>query len=138
MSTRVKLDKQALREFVTLMDETAEVMSQIQDAATPRYARAGGDAASAYRGGVKVTLGSVDFDHPGRRAGELVADRIADTLNFVRSLEEGARCLGDTVRGVLDEMGAQDSIAAADLARINASVHSSCDKPFGVVDNPWQ
>ncbi|HZE41868.1 MAG TPA: hypothetical protein VE172_23975, partial [Stackebrandtia sp.] len=59
-------------------------------------------------------------------------------LNFVRSLEEGARCLADTVRGVLDEMGSQDSITAADLARINASVHSSSDKPFGVVDNPWQ
>lgn len=117
MTTEIKLDKQALREFISLMDRTAEEMSRIQDGTAPRYAREGGGG--AFRHGVKVTVGSVDFAHPGRVAGEVMADRIAETLEFVRSLEEGSRALAQIVRGVLDEMGGRDSIAAAELARIN-------------------
>ncbi|ADD39756.1 hypothetical protein [Stackebrandtia nassauensis] len=122
MTSEIRLDKRALREFISLMDQTAEEMADIQDGTTPRYARSGGGGEAAYRNGVKVTVGSVDFAHPGRVAGELMADRIAETLEFVRSLEEGSRALARIVRSVLDDMGARDSIAASDLARINNSM----------------
>lgn len=119
MTTEIKLDKQALRRFVSLMEQTAEEMSNVQDGTIPGYAHGGGGGEAAYRRGVKVTVGSVDYAHPGRAAGELMADRVADTLEFVRSLEEGSRALAQIVQCVLDEMGAQDGIAASDLARIN-------------------
>lgn len=125
MTQQIKLDKQALREFVALMRDVADEMSSIHPGMSHRYARNDGDATSAYRNGAKLTLGSLDYPHPGRQAGELLADRVADVLNFVKSLEEGARALGENAQNVLDEMGAQDSLSAADLARINRALPGS-------------
>lgn len=134
MTERVVLDKVALRKFTDLMDTISAATGKVLDDTSPRLALAGtsGEGA-AYRGGVKVTLGSVNFDHPGRAAGEQVADRIAESLNFVISLEEGARALRDFAETVTREMDGQDSIAAEDLRDLEQRVPvESKDERYGV------
>lgn len=116
--TDISLDKDELREFVDLMHATAREMRQIRRAQATGYAQADGNPTAAYRNGVKMTLGSVNYAHSGRLAGEIIADRIAETLEFVQSVEEGTQAMGDFVDRVLTELGAEDSIAATELARI--------------------
>lgn len=130
MTDHIALDKPALREFIALMREVAAEMAEVHPAMTHRYARADGDASAAFRHGAKLTLGSLEYDHPGRWAGESLAARVAEVLGFVKSLEEGARALGDISQEVLDELGDGDALAAADLERINESISPLSLNPF--------
>lgn len=116
--TQINLDKEELRGCVELMHRTARRMRLIRETEAAGYAQSDGNPDAAYRNGVKLTLGSVDYGHPGRMAGEIVADRIAETLEFVRSVEEGAQAMGDFVEQVLTTLGDQDEIAAEELARL--------------------
>lgn len=131
MTDHIELDKPALREVIALLREVAAEMAEVRPAMTHRYARADGDTASAFRGGVKLTLGSLDYEHPGRWAGELLAARVAEVLGFVKSLEEGARALADISQEVLDELGDGDSLAAEELDRICAPIPRPSPNPFG-------
>lgn len=133
MNDRLSMDREALKEFISLMDTMAAETAAVLDTAEPLLARTGADAApeGAYRGGVKLTLGAMNYDHPGRQAGELLSDRIADTLNFVTSLEEGSRALGKLTREVMAALDGQDTIASDELDRINASVPVGTDNPYG-------
>lgn len=81
-----------------------------------------------WRNGVKVTLGTVDHAHPGREAGELLADRIGAAGDCLLSAEEGMRALAVIAREALSEFEGQDSISAEDLARIVSS-HSGLGDP---------
>lgn len=132
--SRLKLDREVLRDFIDLMRKTETHMSAIVDSEVPRYTRSasGGAGDAAYRGGVKVTLGAVDFDHPGRQAGQLVADRIGESANFVISVEEGARAMRRIVQDVVSALDAQDTIAADDLERINKANTVPVANPYGV------
>lgn len=138
MNDRVTLDREALRKFCDLMETVASETGEVLDAAAPLLARAGAELEprAAYRGGVKVTLGAVDFAHPGRSAGEAMADRIADSLNFVISLEEGSRALKELVDTVMREMDAHDSIAATELERINKSIPVGTTDTYGLPVDP--
>lgn len=133
MNERIVLDRTALKEFISLMDTMASETAAVLDTAAPLLARSGADftPTAAYRGGIKLTLGAVDYGHPGRWAGEAMADRIAGTLNFVISLEEGSRALGKITREVLRAMDNQDTIDAAELERINGSIPASSVRPYG-------
>lgn len=133
MNDRIVIEREALREFIDLMDTIAAETAAVLDVAAPQLARSGAEftPTAAYRGGVKLTLGVADFPHPGRRAGETLADRIADGLNFVVSLEEGSRALGTITREVLRALDGQDMIAADELDRINGSIPASSDRRYG-------
>ncbi|MGH8880328.1 MAG: hypothetical protein ACRD0P_23735 [Stackebrandtia sp.] len=131
MNDRVHLDRDALYKFIDLMDTVSAETGHVLDAAAPLLARSGAPQ-GAYRGGIKLTVGSVDFAHPGRVAGELMADRIAESLNFVISLEEGARALKELVTDVMRAMDRNDSIAADELERINKSAPVSSSPTYGL------
>ena len=133
MADRVTLNRTALERFVQIMEDTTSNVGGGRDSTSSRYAR--GDRVtpdSAFRGGVKVTVGSVDFAHPGRMAGEMMADRIAESMNFVVSLEEGTRALASIARQVLNAMSAQDDISAAELEEIRNSITDRPTSPYGM------
>lgn len=117
LTSEIRVDKEALRKFAADMKDSAEAFGRVRRLATPSYAGSvhESDAGSKWRGGVKVTLGVVEHDHPGRTAGELMADRIAGSMNFVISMEEGARALGEIAEAALNSMSGQDTISAIDL-----------------------
>lgn len=116
--TQINLDKEELRGFVELMHQTARRMRLIRETESAGYAQSDDSPNAAYRNGVKLTIGSVDYMHPGRMAGEIIADRIAETLEFVQSVEEGAQAMGDFVEYVLTTLGEKDEIAAEQLAEL--------------------
>lgn len=119
MSERIQVDREALRQFITTMRHTAEEMAAARDEATPAFTGDYLDPGPArWAGGVKVTLGVVNHAHPGRDAGEVLANRISNTVRHVVSIEEGSRAMGAAAESVLRALDNQDSIAAADLESI--------------------
>lgn len=121
MSDAIHVDRQAMRDFVKLMHRTAQEMSEIRNEATPLYV--GEDAASAptptvWRDGVKLTLGSSNVDTPSRHAGEVMASRIRETLDFVIGMEKHSRSLANAAEAILHSLDEQDDISSAQLNHI--------------------
>lgn len=119
MNERIHVDREALRQFITTMKQTADDMAAVRDEATPAFTGnyLDGDVAR-WQGGVKVTLGVVNHGHPGRDAGDVLANRIVNTVNYVVSIEEGSRAMGVAAESVLHSLDNQDSIGAAELGAI--------------------
>ena len=136
MNDMIQLNREALREFVKLMAQMTDDLKNVRAFITPSYAGTEGghgEADPAYRGGVKVTLGAVDYSHPGRIAGEIMADRIAASLNFAIGLEEGTRALGSIVQAILNDMNNQDQISQARLTEIHNSIGTGqANNPYGI------
>ncbi len=120
MSERIYVDRSTLKHFIATMQQTADEMAAARDHATPAFTGNYQDPDGAFRweGGVKVTLGVVNHNHPGRDAGSVLANRITNTVNYLLSIEEGSRAMGFAAEVVLDALDKQDTIAAADLEAI--------------------
>ena len=119
MSERIHVDREALRQFITTMKQTADDMAAVRDKATPAFTGNYLETDVAkWQGGVKVTLGVVNHAHPGRDAGEVLANRIVNTVNYVVSIEEGSRAMGVAAESVLRALDKKDCIAADDLEAI--------------------
>lgn len=131
----ISVDKEAVRSFAELMTTHANSFAQVRESLVPRYAGSDfpTDPDGRYRGGVRVNLGSVEYQHPGSVAGVILADRIAEALNFVISMEEGARALGTIAQEALDAMGNTDQISADDLHRIlSDAAEWEYNDPYGM------
>lgn len=119
MNELIHMDREALRQFITTMKQTADDMAAVRDKATPaftgNYLESG---VAKWQGGVKVTLGVVNHAHPGRDAGEVLANRIVNTVNYVVSIEEGSRAMGAAAEAVLRALDKQDCIGAGELETI--------------------
>ncbi|MGH8877466.1 MAG: hypothetical protein ACRD0P_09015 [Stackebrandtia sp.] len=137
MNERIHVDRQALRQFIETMRRTARDMAAARDQATPAFTGNYENPATPTRwhGGVKVTLGVVNHNHPGRDAGEVLANRITNTVNYVVSIEEGSRAMGTAAEAVLNALDNQDSIGAAELeaivARPGALPDDGSTMPYG-------
>ncbi|HZE39131.1 MAG TPA: hypothetical protein VE172_10010 [Stackebrandtia sp.] len=119
MNDRIHVDRRALRQFIDTMHQTARDMAAVRDEATPAFTGNYLDTGIArWQGGVKVTLGAVNYPHRGREAGEILASRIVNTVNYVISIEEGSRAMAAAAQEVLHALDRQDSIAADDLGAI--------------------
>lgn len=121
MNEQIHVDRQALRQFIDTMRQTAAEMVAVRREATPAFT---GDYlktdTARWSGGVKVTLGVVNHDHPAFDAGEVMANRIINTVNFVVGMEEGSRAMGEIAEAILKALDEQDTIAASDLEAILA------------------
>ena len=112
------------------MRQTASDMAAVRDKATAAFTGSyiDTDRTARWNGGVKVTLGVVNHVHPGRDAGEVMANRIVNTVNFVVSMEEGTRAMGGIAEAILNALDNQDQIGAAELESIFSQAPS---KPQG-------
>jgi hypothetical protein len=106
----------------------AECESIVEDLNAGRYPLLGAYAGShdgyrpsKWRDGVKVTLGTVDYPHSGRRAGELLADKVGAVGYALVSVEEGFRALAVIARRALDDFAGHDDIAADELRALVTS-----------------
>ena len=122
MSQRIHVDRPALKHFIATMQQTASEMAAVRDQATPAFTGnyQNPNTPTRWEGGVKVTLGVVNHNHPGRDAGSVLANRITNTVNYVRSIEEGSRAMGIAAEAVLEALDKQDTIGAAELEAIVA------------------
>lgn len=120
MSERIYVDRPTLKHFIETMRKTADEMAGARDHATPAFTGnyRDPDGTTRWEGGVKVTLGVVNHDHPGRDAGSVLANRITNTVNYLLSIEEGSRAMAIAAEAVLEALDKQDMIAADELASI--------------------
>ncbi|MFD0555641.1 hypothetical protein FB566_0853 [Stackebrandtia endophytica] len=137
MTETIRLNRVALEAFAESMEITATDMADAVDTVGPSYSRSGAiGAESASRSGVKMTLGAVNHAHSGRVAGELMADKIAQSLEFMISLEEGARALSHFTREVLAALNAQDEITAWRLNELAESLGVD-EKLLQIAQDGW-
>lgn len=87
-----------------------------------------------WRNGVKVTLGTVDFPHTGKVAGEILADRTREASFALVSVEEGVRALATIVRQALSDFEGRDSVSADELKSIIS--HHDTARPLTTLEHP--
>lgn len=87
-----------------------------------------------WRDGVKVTLGTVDFPHTGKVAGEILADRTREASFAFVSVEEGMRALASIVRQALADFEGRDSVSADELTAIIS--RNDTARPLTTLEHP--
>ena len=122
MNQPIHVDRQALREFIDLMRQTADDLADALDRHAPDYAGHESMPVDRWHGGVRVTLGTVDHPHLGRDAGEMMANRVGEGAHFAASMEEGTRAIGDIAEQILSALDSTDHIHAETLETITAGL----------------
>ncbi|MGH8876123.1 MAG: hypothetical protein ACRD0P_02070, partial [Stackebrandtia sp.] len=109
MTTAIRLDVSQARKLAGQLREAAEHLQRQRPQLLARLANGDGiRPAVKVKEDVKVTIGIPPYEHPGSRAGEIVAHKIRSCGDAYTAVEDGLRAMATVMSRMVENLDGGD------------------------------